>query len=647
MTELETFINELQISKERLALALETSGIGIWEWDIITGKLFWSAELKKLYGLKAKDNITYEKYLSLIHPDDLEQSRKIISDAMKSGKPYKFEHRIVWPNGSAHWVLGQGRALIENGKPVRMIGTGMGIDDRKQAEIHMLASEERLARALRASSMGYWEWDLKTGELMWSPELRKLFGVAPDEKITHKKYLQLLHPDDRENVAKVIDESLKTGKPYTIEDRVVWKDGSVHWLQRHGQAILKDGKAVRMVGTSMNIDQRKNFEIELMESEERFRNMADAAPVLIWVAGPDKMLTYLNQVWLDFTGRKPGQDLGEGWEDVIHPDDLEYCRTVYFTAFDHREPYRMEYRIRRHDGKYLWMLDKGAPRYSPDGEFLGYVGSMIEVEEIKSTKKRQEELEEINHKLKQQRKQLVELNNSKDEFISVASHQLRTPATGVKQYIGMLLEGYGGKLRTEQTKMLQTAYESNERQLRIIDDLLKIAHVDAGKVTLMKTKSDMVDLLEDIIDEQADKFKQKRQGITFKHQSKEVVATIDPGRMRMVLENLIDNASKYSPEGKSITVELKEAAGQILIVVADQGVGIAKKDLPQLFQKFSRLDNALSTLVGGTGLGLYWVKKIVTLHNGTITVESIPNKGSTFTITLPGESHEKYASKIR
>lgn len=274
-------------------------------------------------------------------------------------------------------------------------------------------------------------------------------------------------------------------------------------------------------------------------------------------------------------------------------------------------------------------------RHSPSRELLSFVGSLSEIKEIKNTKKRQLELEDINKKLKQQQKQLMELNSSKDEFISIASHQLRTPATGVKQYIGMLLEGYGGKMTKVQIKMLKTAYESNERQLRIIDDLLKVAQVDAGKVTLIKTPTDLVELVEDAIDEQADKFKNKRQGISFKHSHPEIITSVDPDRMRMIIENIIDNAGKYSPESENVFVELKQASDRIEFSVTDNGVGIAKKDLSQLFRKFSRVDNELSTLVGGTGLGLYWVKKMVALHGGTIVVTTKLHQGSTFTITIP------------
>lgn len=496
-------------------------------------------------------------------------------------------------------------------------------------------TEEYLALALQVSRMGIWEWDPVTGKLNWSAELKAIYGLPADYDITYESYLEKIHPDERELVETAIAKATTTGRPYTVEHRVVWPDGSEHWIQGYGRVFKKNGQVVRMLGTGMNIDRPKKFEIKLGESEQRFRQMADVAPVFIWVVDREGMATYLNKPWLDFTGRSMKQSLGHSWKEVIHPDDAAYYTQVTTMALDNQEPFRMEYRLRRYDGKYFWMLNKGVPRFSPEGNFLGFVGSVVEVEEIKSTRKRQRELEEVNRKLKQQSEQLIELSNSKDEFISLASHQLRTPATGVKQYIGMLLEGFGGELTDEQIKMLHTAYESNERQLRIIDDLLKVAHIDAGKVTLVREKTDLVKLTRAVIDEQADNFKRRGQHISLNTKHRQITAQVDAERIRMVLENLIDNASKYTPEGKNIEVTLTRTTAKVVITVKDQGVGIAKKDLPRLFRKFSRVDNMLSTLVGGTGLGLYWVKKIVSLHDGSVTVDSAPNRGSTFTVTLP------------
>ncbi len=235
----------------------------------------------------------------------------------------------------------------------------------------------------------------------------------------------------------------------------------------------------------------------------------------------------------------------------------------------------------------------------------------------------------------QRLKYLIELNRAKDEFISLASHQLRTPATGVKQYLGMVLEGFVGDLTDTQRSVLEKANESNERQLRIVSDLLKVAQVDAGKVRLRKTDVDVITLINDVIKEQRETFKKRRQTVEFRPAPGDLMLHFDRDTIRMVIENLLDNASKYSGEDKKVVVKLAEHAHEAQIAIIDNGVGIKPEDQDRLFEKFSRIENPLSTQVGGTGLGLYWAKKIIDLHQGSLTLESAAGKGTKFTIHLP------------
>lgn len=236
---------------------------------------------------------------------------------------------------------------------------------------------------------------------------------------------------------------------------------------------------------------------------------------------------------------------------------------------------------------------------------------------------------------RQRLQHLMDLNRSKDEFISIASHQLRTPATAVKQYLGMLLEGFVGDVEPRQRQMIAKAYENNERQLRIVSDLLKVAQVDAGQVMLKKEEVSLNDLLEDIIRDFGGVLTDRSQTIAFYPGVDDPKVTVDVSSIRMVFENLLDNASKYSEEGKQITITMEDEGSTVTVAIADEGVGIRARDRHRLFEKFSRLDNSLSTKVGGTGLGLYWAKKIVTLHDGTLIHEPNSPTGSVFSVGIP------------
>ncbi len=243
--------------------------------------------------------------------------------------------------------------------------------------------------------------------------------------------------------------------------------------------------------------------------------------------------------------------------------------------------------------------------------------------------------DEMTENLIKQRDRLQGLNDAKDEFISLASHQLRTPATVVKQYTAMLAEGYAGKLTKKQMAMLNIVYESNEQQLEIIEDLLRVARVDAGKVYLEKSSCNVAEQVQTVIHQQAILFKSREQNVIVNKPLVDVMAFIDPKLMTMVIANLLDNAGKYSPQGGQVTIDIEQTDTQTIVSITDKGVGIHKKDHQNLFKKFSRIENSMTDTVVGTGLGLYWAKKILDLHGGSIEVTSEHNEGSTFIVKTP------------
>ena len=255
--------------------------------------------------------------------------------------------------------------------------------------------------------------------------------------------------------------------------------------------------------------------------------------------------------------------------------------------------------------------------------------------EIEALRSEQKKLNKTAHELLRRNALLAELNTAKDEFIAIASHQLRTPASGVKQYLGLLLEGYAQPLTTEQKAFLQKAQQSNDRQLSIIDDLLQVARIDSESFKLDVETLLLKDTIKDVVDELREKIESKKQIISYEIPKKMIYVKADPGRLRMVFENIIDNASNYSPPGSTIQITLRSSKDYAFVDIKDEGVGIARQDLPKLFQKFSRLPNSSSIEVGGTGLGLYWVKKILQLHKGDVSLKSKLNVGSTFTVKIP------------
>jgi len=231
--------------------------------------------------------------------------------------------------------------------------------------------------------------------------------------------------------------------------------------------------------------------------------------------------------------------------------------------------------------------------------------------------------------------QRQELEKSKGEFIDIAAHQLRTPASIVKLHLGAMLSGYVGKLSSKQAAALRNVYDTNERAIQIIEDVLRVAKVD-NKDTVMHVRPENVQqLLNDAVRSIRPALKARKQRLVRHFPKQPVSASLDAVYVRMVVENLLDNASKYSPNGATITLGIEPGTHSNFIHVTDTGVGIAKRDTTKLFKKFSRIDNNLSDNITGSGLGLYWAQQIAELHGGKITVKSKKGAGSTFTLEIP------------
>lgn len=252
---------------------------------------------------------------------------------------------------------------------------------------------------------------------------------------------------------------------------------------------------------------------------------------------------------------------------------------------------------------------------------------------------RTRELEKAAKTLKKQKASLLALNKSKDEFILIASHELRTPATIVKQYIGMILEGYtGNKLPKKEARMLRAAQKGNDKQLKIINDLLYVAEIDAKEIILRKEQVDLASLINEVISQYRTESKARLREISFSKPRKKIVTQADPHRLHLALKHLVDNAHNYSSLDKKIMIKLSQSVKGIHIQVKDEGIGIESKDIRRIFGKFTRLSNQLSIEAGGAGLGLYLSKKIIRQHGGNITITSDKEKGSVFTVTLPTDN---------
>lgn len=377
---------------------------------------------------------------------------------------------------------------------------------------------------------------------------------------------------------------------------------------------------------------RREAQARLEESEERFRNMADHAPVMMWVTEPSGSGAYRNARWYEFTGQTPETGLGMGWLEAVHPEDRERAREVFLAASERREPFRLEYRLRRAAGEYRWAIDAASPRFGAAGEFLGYIGSVIDISDRKLIEDEREQLLKIAERA---RGEAEGANQAKDEFLAVLSHELRSPMNAMLGWLRILKTA-----GTRDPDLVGKAVVTLERniwvQAQVINDLLDVSRILSGKLQLDEERLELSALMTGCVESLRPlaEGKQVALRLNVKHDDVEIIG--DSARLQQVVSNLVGNAIKFTDAGGFVTVTLDRGDATATLTVEDTGQGIAAEFLPHLFERFRQADSTASRRHGGLGLGLSIVKHIVTLHEGQVAAESAGvGRGSRFSVVVP------------
>lgn len=375
--------------------------------------------------------------------------------------------------------------------------------------------------------------------------------------------------------------------------------------------------------------QRQNE--QLRDIEDRFKVIADTAPVMIWMSETDKLCTYFNKGWLEFTGRTLDQEYGNGWAEGVHPDDFDKCLEIYVTSFDKRTPFSMEYRLKRNDGQFRWILDNGVPRYTLEGEFLGYIGSCIDITEQKTLNQK---LEDRNHKLERKNKELKAFNY-------IATHDLQEPLQRLITYSSLVSNNFPEILSPTVKAYLNEIKQEAENTNQLITALLQYTLL--GDETPWQIKTDLSQLLHEALGEVRDGIK----NMNIQVQSDDLpVLSVVPWRIKKAFRNLIDNSIRFAspgidPEIRVTAVKIRSGSDIIPhlkdepyweIRFADNGIGFDNKYKDIVFEIFQKIGNSPNC---GAGVGLAIVKKILINHGGDIIAESKIGEGTCFRMYLP------------
>lgn len=503
---------------------------------------------------------------------------------------------------------------------------------RRESIEALHSSEQQFELALDAAGMGDWSWDISTDVLNLSPRINEICGLPPESKPTFVEFAKIIHSDDRERLKNEVAVAVSSETPYDFEYRVVRPEGEVRWLAVRGRAFYNESGAPQgMVGVAMDSTARRQREEERRVLEERFRFMADSAPVKIWMCDEHNYGTWFNKRWLDFTGRSLEQELGIGWTQSLHPDDFQQAVKTCGEAIEQRQPFTMEFRMKRHDGEYRWVVDNGVPLYSAGGKFTGYIGSVLDI-----TERKQVEVERHQALLSEQaaRAEAERVNRMKDEFMATLSHELRTPLNAILGWSHLIRSGHLGEEEARQG--IETIERNARLQTSLIEDLLDMSRIVSGKIRLDVQRVDLISIVQAAVD--AVRPAAEAKGIRLHTILDPLPAPMagDPGRLQQVLWNLLSNAVKFTPKGGRVQVLLERINSHIEISVSDTGQGIRPEFLPHVFERFRQEDASTTREHGGLGLGLGIAKNLVELHGGSIRAHSPgEGQGATFIVTLP------------
>jgi len=373
-----------------------------------------------------------------------------------------------------------------------------------------------------------------------------------------------------------------------------------------------------------------------ISGDTSFRRLMDKAPDAIIIYDPDNTFAYVNPAAAKLLNYSRKAVMAKKVQEFLLPAEKIRLESVKEER-RHGNENLVEWRVIRSDGS-LVDIEAKSVFLDDQQQWMSFLRDITQRKQLQAKLQRsaikEQVLEAQTKLLEKQRHDLLELNKAKDEFIMLASHQLRTPATAVKQYVAMLMTGYFGTVTAEQQKVLKTAYDANERQMHIINSLLLTAEFDSGQAQVIRKSHDLVRSIKEMVAEIKPSLVEKRQAIRLDlPRSCQVLCDIN--LIKIALLHIINNASQYSREGKVLTLQLKLKDKYAVITITDQGVGIRRQDRKLLFQKFTRIPNTLTDTVNGNGLGLYLAKQIIDSHDGDISLVSRLNKGSSFAVRLP------------
>lgn len=604
---------QLHDSEVLLRTALAAASAGTWCLDPVTGELQWSRELFELFGIDPSVGASTWAAVARMHPEDAATVIERRDEQLARGDQVDLEYRVLHPVRGTRWLHSRGRRMPDG----RVLGIAMDVTARRVADdrlqlvmdaVPALISYVDADMRYRFNNLAYEQW----------------FGVARNHFVG-MTMREALGDEAFERLKPHIELAL-SGQRVRYENELKYRFGGTRYVQvEYVPDRRADDTVAGFYVFVTDLSERHKVEEAQAEvlatvraSEERFREMADAAPAMLWLTDESNRLTFISRGWFEHTGQTMDDAYagGTGWTRMVHPDDQEAAQHAFIAATGKRIAFELEYRLHRQGGAYRWALDAGRPRFAPDGTWLGYIGSVIDI-----------------HETVQARDSLREADRRKDEFLALLAHELRNPLAPISNALH-LLNTSGGSVHLERVREM-LARQVNH-MVRLVDDLMEASRITRGKLELQRDVMDLRDSMRAAIETARPLIDRSQHTLQTFLPAESLPVFGDAVRLAQVFANLLNNAAKYTPNGGVVTLTAERDGGQVQVRVRDNGIGIEARHLPEIFEMFVQLDHGHTRAQGGLGIGLSLARRIVEMHGGTIVAASGgTDRGSEFTVRLP------------
>lgn len=626
----------LRNSEARYALITEAATEGIYDWNIETNDLYVSPRLNELFGFESGE-LTSEDWYRRVHGDDKDKYRSALTRHFKQLEAHLHcEYRIKVKSRQYRWVLDHGVAVRNaSGRAFRLVGSVSDISARKAVEAALRESEERYALAMEAVNESVYDWNVRSGEIFYSPRLYAVLGILPEQLRTPDDWLERIHPADLPRYNEAMRAHFKgDSERFVCEYRYRGGDGEWHWARQHGLALRDaSGRAYRMAGSTGDITEQRETARALEEARSRLTEAIEAVSEGFALFDAEDRLVLCNNRFREFYAEVADLLIpGASFErllratisrDVIAGTEHQTEEWVAERLQRHRQPTGShEYQL--NDGRWL----KISERRTGEGGIVGVYT------DITALKQREAQLNELVDSLAVARDEAMQATQTKSRFLAGMSHELRTPLNAILGYTEMILDEVYGSAPEKIREALERVQRNGKHLLALINDVLDLSKIEAGQLRLSLTDYSLRDVVHAVFSAVEPLATAKDLAFRVEVAPNLPPARGDERRLTQVLLNLVGNAIKFTDQGQ-VMIAASAANGSLTVSVRDTGPGIAAADQAKIFEEFQQADSSATREKGGTGLGLSIAKRIIEMHGGRMWVESVPGKGSTFYFTLP------------